>query len=176
MQVEPMQPPPQPSRTPMWMVVLGWIFTLLSCVPFCLGIGMAFAGAAPGAMPDLGWSGEQMFGIAIVEVILVVLVLFPRTALLGAILSTAYLGGAVATHLRLGDFFVFPIAVSIFMWLGLFLRDQRLRACMPWRAYPDEVRAGGFLPGLLATALLVAVLLGVVGRPLTGGRRQDASR
>jgi hypothetical protein len=57
----------------------------------------------------------------------------PRTAVLGAILMTGYLGGATATHARVGEPFYLPIIVGIVVWLGLFLRDARLRALIPVR-------------------------------------------
>jgi hypothetical protein len=55
----------------------------------------------------------------------------PRTRVLGAILLTGYLGGAVATHVRVHDPFFMPLAVGIVVWLGLFLRDQRIRSLVP---------------------------------------------
>ncbi len=62
---------------------------------------------------------------------------FPRTAVLGAILLTGYLGGAVATHLRAGDplfsHVLFPTYLGVMLWLGLYLRDERLRALVPLR-------------------------------------------
>jgi DoxX-like protein len=63
---------------------------------------------------------------------------FPRTAVLGAILLTGYLGGAVATHLRAGDplfsHVLFPTYLGVMLWLGLYLRDERLRALIPLRS------------------------------------------
>jgi Ca2+/Na+ antiporter len=63
--------------------------------------------------------------------------LFPRTSVLGAILLTGYLGGAVATHLRVGDplfsHVLFPTYLGVLLWLGLYLRDVRLRALVPLR-------------------------------------------
>src|SRR5258705_3620171 len=64
-----------------------------------------------------------------------VLYAIPRTSVLGAILLTAYLGGAVATHLRVGDplfsHTLFPTYLGIMLWLGLYLREERLRALIP---------------------------------------------
>jgi hypothetical protein len=57
----------------------------------------------------------------------------PRTSILGAILLTGYLGGATATHVRVGQPFVFPIVFGVLVWLGLWLRDARLRALIPAR-------------------------------------------
>ena len=57
----------------------------------------------------------------------------PRTSVLGAILLTAYLGGATATHVRIGEPFFMPILLGVLVWGGLFLRDERLRALLPLR-------------------------------------------
>ena len=61
---------------------------------------------------------------------------FPRTSVLGAILLTGYLGGAVATHLRVGSpvfsHLLFGVYLGILLWGGLYLRDQRLRAIFPF--------------------------------------------
>ena len=63
---------------------------------------------------------------------------FPRTSILGAILLTGYLGGAVATHMRAGDplfsHVLFPTYLGVVLWLGLYLRDSRLRALIPLRS------------------------------------------
>jgi hypothetical protein len=61
----------------------------------------------------------------------------PRASILGAILLTGYLGGATATQVRLGDpWFFFPVVIAVLVWGGLFLREGRLRALIPLRAFP----------------------------------------
>ena len=57
----------------------------------------------------------------------------PQTSVLGAILLTGYLGGATATHVRVGQPFWFPIMMGVLVWAGLFLREERLRALIPLR-------------------------------------------
>ena len=79
----------------------------------------------------LGWPDDLALGIGIVELVCVTLYLVPRTSVLGAILLTGYLGGATATHVRIGDSFIAPIILGVVIWLGLYLRDARLRALMP---------------------------------------------
>jgi hypothetical protein len=82
------------------------------------------------AMTRLGLNGSSAV-IGILELICVAVHVLPRTALLGAVLLTGYLGGAVATHLRAGsDLFslVFPVILGSMLWTGLLLRDARLRA------------------------------------------------
>lgn len=70
----------------------------------------------------LGWTENVMFYVGIVEVIITILFLVPRTAFIGAILISAYLGGATAAHIRIGDAFVFPILLGIVSWVALGLR------------------------------------------------------
>ena len=72
-----------------------------------------------------------MTPIGIVELLCVVVYLIPRTSVLGAILMTGYFGGAVATHVRVSDNFAIPLVLGVFVWVGLFLRDARLRELLP---------------------------------------------
>ena len=85
----------------------------------------------------LGYSESVIIPLGIVLIACTVLYLIPRTAVLGAILLTGYLGGAVATHVRVGDG-IFPVAFGItfgvLLWLGLYLRDARLRELVPLRS------------------------------------------
>ena len=79
----------------------------------------------------LGYSERVIFGLGVVLVACTLIYLIPRTAILGAILLTGYLGGAVATHVRAeqGWFeILFPVVIGILLWGGLVLRDDRLRA------------------------------------------------
>jgi hypothetical protein len=80
-----------------------------------------------------GYPEDAMLRIIIVELACAIVYAIPRTSVLGAILMTGYLGGATATHVRIGEPFFLPIVVGIVVWLGLFLRDERLRALIPWR-------------------------------------------
>jgi len=82
----------------------------------------------------LGYPAHLLPVLAVLEVACVVVYLIPRTAVLGAVLLTGYLGGAVATHVRVGDAFLAPLAVGVLVWAGLYLRDARLRALLPLRA------------------------------------------
>jgi hypothetical protein len=76
----------------------------------------------------MGWGKEVMFKIGIVEVAAAILFLIPHTAFIGAILLSAYLGGAVATHVRINDHFFFPIIIGVLVWVALGLRDSRVFA------------------------------------------------
>jgi len=81
-----------------------------------------------------GYPEGTLLPIGVVELACAVLYVIPRTAVLGAILVTGYLGGATATHVRVGEAaFVAPVVFGILAWGGLFLRDPRLRALLPLR-------------------------------------------
>jgi DoxX-like family len=90
------------------------------------------------AFNQLGYPVSLAPGIGILELACVVIYVIPRTAVLGAILLTGFLGGAIATHVRVGDPLLthdfFPIYVGVLVWGGLFLRDARLRALIPIRS------------------------------------------
>ena len=85
---------------------------------------------------QLGYPERAILGIGIVLLFSTVVYVIPRTAILGAILLTGYLGGAVATHVRVGaDLFpvLFPVFFGALVWGGLYLRDERLRTLIPLR-------------------------------------------
>ena len=85
----------------------------------------------------LGYPADRVFPIGIIELVCLALYLIPQTAVLGAILLTGYLGGAIATHVRVGSpllsHTLFPIYVAVMIWGGLFLRESRLRDLVPFR-------------------------------------------
>ena len=86
------------------------------------------------ATVKLGYPESVILPLGIVLTISTALYLIPRTSVLGAILLTGYLGGAVATHVRVGEGWFpisFPIIFGILLWGGLYLRDQRLRKLIP---------------------------------------------
>lgn len=80
----------------------------------------------------MGFNPDLAFGIGIVELICTALYAVPRTAALGAILLTGYLGGAVVTHLRINEPWVMPILVGVVLWSGLVMRQPHLRSIVPW--------------------------------------------
>ena len=86
----------------------------------------------------LGYPESVMFPLGIVLLACTMLYLIPRTSVLGAILLTGYLGGAVATHVRVGDplfsHILFPTYLGLLIWGGLYLREGRLRALIPLRS------------------------------------------
>jgi len=80
-----------------------------------------------------GYPEDSLLGIGILELTCVLVYLVPRTTFLGSVLMTAYLGGAVATHVRVSDAFVIPVVLGVLVWVGLYLREPRLRALAPLR-------------------------------------------
>ena len=90
--------------------------------------------AAMQGFAHYGYPESAFFPIAIAELACLILYAIPRTSVLGAILLTGYLGGATATHVRVGEPPILAIIVGIVVWLGLYLRDQRLRALVPLRS------------------------------------------
>ncbi len=84
-------------------------------------------------MDRFGLPESMVLPLAIVEITCVVIYLIPPTAILGAILLTGYIGGAICTHWRVGDPFIVQIGIGICIWLGLYLRESRLRSLIPFR-------------------------------------------
>jgi uncharacterized membrane protein YphA (DoxX/SURF4 family) len=115
-----------------------WAGRIISALPVLL---LLFAGSlklfGPAAVVDgftkLGYPASVVMAIGILELSCTILYIIPRTAVLGAILLTAFLGGATATHVRVGEPFFGPVLVGVLVWVGIFLREDRLRALVPLR-------------------------------------------
>jgi hypothetical protein len=114
------------------LTTLAAIFLAFDTVLKVLKLGPAVEGTVV-----LGYRVESVQRIGLVELVCLVLYLVPRTSVLGALLLTGYLGGAIATHVRIGNplftHILFPIYVALFVWGGLYLRDARLRDILPLR-------------------------------------------
>lgn len=116
-----------------------WAGSILSALPVLM---LLFSGGMKLLKPDLvvqefarlGYPESLVLGIGILELTCTAVYVIPRTSIVGAILLTAYLGGATATHVRVGDPFFIPVVLGVLVWAGLFLRDQRLRALLPLRS------------------------------------------
>lgn len=120
------------------MFWIGWALTILSVVPLVMGGVMSIV--QPKGMDEnfekMGWPMHVATTLAVLSLGSAALYLIPQTSVLGAILMTGYLGGAVATHLRIDDPLMntlTPVIVGALVWLGLFLRDSRIRALIPIR-------------------------------------------
>ena len=119
-----------------------WTGRIMSAIPaLFLLVDGAMKLAKPTVVVEttvqLGYPESVILGLGIVLLASTILYLIPSTAVLGAILLTGYLGGAVATHVRVGGPLfnvVFPVIVGALLWGGLFFRDRRLRELLPLRA------------------------------------------
>jgi hypothetical protein len=114
----------------------GRVISGLVAIMMTLGAAMVFSNSPDVSkqfVEKFGYPSELLLTIGIVEMCCVVLYVIPQTAVLGAVLLTGYLGGAVATHVRVNDNFVVAVIAGVLVWLGLFLRDPRVRALLPIR-------------------------------------------
>ncbi len=109
--------------------------TLLPVLMLLLSAVMKFAKPQPvvEGFAHLGLPLSLALGLGVVELACAVIYLIPQTSVLGAILLTGYLGGATCATLRVGDAFVGPVILGILAWGGLYLRDARMRALIPFR-------------------------------------------
>lgn len=125
--------PPTTSRSSVWT---GRILSYLPAAILLFDAVGKLAKPAPvvKAMADLGYPDSVTLWLGVVLLVSTVLYLIPRTAVLGAILLTGYLGGAVATHVRVGApafNHLFPVLFGSMLWGGLYFRDARLRNLLP---------------------------------------------
>ena len=123
------------SKTMIWagriMIAIAVLFLIFDGIIKVLTLAPAVE-----ATVQLGYPESLVLGIGIIELACLAVYVIPRTSVLGAILLTGYLGGAIATQVRAGsDLFpvVFPIMIGVLVWGGIFLRDDRLRALIPLR-------------------------------------------
>ena len=126
----------RPTPTPKAMRLTGRIISAIPAL-FMGGMGAFMLVAKPDQMVEgmtkYGYPAGVAKPLVIVQIISVLLYVIPQTAVLGAILLTGYLGGAVATHVRAGEAWFFPVIFGVLVWLGLYLRDARVRALAPLR-------------------------------------------
>ena len=121
----------RPSRR---SVIAGRIMTGIIALLLTLDVSakLVRAQAVVDGSAKLGFTPDQMFVVGVIGAVCLVLYLIPRTAPIGAILWTGYLGGAIATHLRVDNplfsHLLFPTYVAALIWGGLYLRDARVRA------------------------------------------------
>lgn len=125
-----------PSRAARWT---GRVLSALPAAFLLLDAVMKFVKPEPvlKGTVELGFSESVILPLGVVLLASTLLYLVPRTAVLGAILLTGYLGGAVCTHVRVGNplfsHVLFPVYLGVLLWLGLYLRDRRVRALLPLR-------------------------------------------
>lgn len=121
--------------TPRWMLWTGWVLSVLMCLMLTTSGVMKFSKSTDlvEGFEHLGWPIQLAVSLGVIELTSTLLYLIPQTAVLGAILLTGYMGGAIATHVRLGEGFVVQLLIGVAIWLGLYLRDARIRALIPLR-------------------------------------------
>jgi hypothetical protein len=118
------------------MVWTGRVLSLLPVLLFLMSGFMAIVRnpmVVKGMTQQYGYPDNAVVPIGMAELTCAIIYVIPQTSVLGAILLTGYLGGATATHVHAGEPFILPIVVGVVVWLGIFLRDRRLRELMPWR-------------------------------------------
>jgi hypothetical protein len=128
-------PPARTSKAALW---IGWGLSILMSLFMLLDGSMKLFKPQPvvEATTKLGYLETVILPLGVILLACTVLYIVPPTAVLGAILLTGYLGGAVASHLRAGDDWfpvLFPAVFGVLIWLGLYLRDPRIRAIVPVR-------------------------------------------
>jgi hypothetical protein len=120
-------------------VKIGRVLSAIPVLFLVFDVAIKFSGvpAVAESMGQLGWPLSATTGVAILEVVCLVLYLVPRTSVLGVVLLTGYLGGAIATHVRVGNplfsHILFPVYVAALLWAGLYLRDARVRGLVSTR-------------------------------------------
>ena len=120
-----------------WMLWAGWVislwpaFVVVSSATWKLTRNQWYVTE----FARIGWPDSALPLLAFLQLGSLLLFLIPRTSVLGAVLLTGYLGGAVATYVRMGEPYpvLVPLSTSMIAWLGIWLREERLRALLPFR-------------------------------------------
>ena len=121
------------SRAAFWV---GWIISILPVLALVMSASMKLAKvpAAVAGFQKYGYPEHVIVVLGVIELACAIIYLIPSTAILARILATGYFGGAIATHVRVGETaFITPLALGVLLWLGLFLREPRLRNLVPLR-------------------------------------------
>jgi hypothetical protein len=123
------------AQSKRWMVWVGRVLSGLLSLLLVMSAAMKLRGGPELAQgfAHLGLPDGMAVPLAILEISCVVIYLIPATSVLGAILLAGYMGGAICTHWRVGDPFLAQAAIGVLFWLGLYLREERLRALLPLR-------------------------------------------
>lgn len=121
-----------PGKAALWM---GRIISLLMGALFIMAGTMKLTGGAEVAQgfEHAGWPVTAITTVALLEITAAIVYFIPPLSILGAIVLTGFLGGAIATHVRLGEPVYLHVGIGILIWFGLFLREPRLRVLIPVR-------------------------------------------
>lgn len=124
-----------------WARWLGYAFSTVPVLLLLLSAYMKLSRSpqAVEGFAKMDYPAGALLWIGIAELTCTLLYVFPKTAVLGAMLLTGYLGGAVNHHVRMGESFLIPVLLGVLVWGGLFLRDRRVRALTPWREREAEL-------------------------------------
>ena len=125
------------TRRSLWML---WAGRVVSALPVLIVLMSARwkLTSAPWYVQEwgrIGWQAGALPMVASLQLAAITLYVIPQTSMLGAVLLTGYMGGAIASYVRIGEFSppMVPLTTAMLAWLGLFLRDPRLRRLLPFR-------------------------------------------
>jgi hypothetical protein len=128
------------AMTTRWQRYAGWAGWLVTCAPVYIVLSSATWKLTHNAwyvreFARIGWPASALEMLAAMQLTAIVLLVLPWTSVLGAILLTGYLGGAVATYVRIGEWYppLVPFTTAVLAWLGVFLREPRLWVLLPVR-------------------------------------------
>jgi hypothetical protein len=123
----------RPSKLQLWtgciLSALPALLLMLSAIMKLMRVPPVVQGFAHFGLPD-----RLIIGFGVLEFSCAAVYLIPQTSILGAILMTGYLGGAILTNLRVGDSVIMIVVLGVLVWGGLYLRDHRIRALIPLRS------------------------------------------
>jgi len=126
---------PKSARPARWLYWVSWVVTAMPVFVVVTSSRWKLTHAVSyvAEFNRIGWPTERLELLAFLQLTAIVLYVVPRTALLGVVLLTGYLGGAIASYVRIGEFFppLVPLTTALLAWLGLLLREPRLRALLP---------------------------------------------
>jgi hypothetical protein len=128
------------APVPRWQPWMVWAGRIVSCAPVFIVLSSARWKLTSnpwyvGEWLRIGWDTPDLPFVASLQLAAVVLYVIPQTAVLGAVLLTGYMGGAIASYVRIGELYppLVPLTTALLAWLGLYLREPRLRALLPLR-------------------------------------------